>query len=234
MRQRRSAVRSETAAARLTPANLACYRAAIYPVLPTELLSCASRLLHPGFVGRRPVDRRDLAVRHAQVDRELAAVMHLVHQHEPQEVHLADVPICLGATKNFTVLLSSASGVRLMRSTNALEDFSYVAITSGNVVGAGGILPNSIPPSRACSLAFCSVTNIHARSFAALHLACGFKSDLAAGYAFSTRMVVETSFSSWLRNCSFSLMVPLLCAWSQRASTSWVSFSKHPVQPLSC
>ena len=116
-------------------------------------------------------------------------------------------PICFGATKNFTVLLSSASGVRLTRSTKALEDFSYVAITSGNVAGAGGILPNSIPPSSACSLAFCSVTNIHASSFAALHLACGFRSDLAAGYALSTRIVVESSFSSWLRNCSFSLMV---------------------------
>src|SRR5205809_2561968 len=116
-------------------------------------------------------------------------------------------PICFGATKNFTVLLSSASGVRLTRSTKALEDFSYVAITSGNVAGAGAILPNSIPPSSACSLAFCSVTNIHASSFAALHLACGFRSDLAAGYALSTRIVVESSFSSWLRNCSFSLMV---------------------------
>ncbi len=39
--------------------------------------------LHPGFVRRRPVDRRDLAVRHAEIDGELAAVMHLVHQHEP-------------------------------------------------------------------------------------------------------------------------------------------------------
>src|SRR5437016_10422408 len=116
-------------------------------------------------------------------------------------------PICFGATKNFTVLSSSASGVRLIRSTNALDDVSYVAITSPSVSGAFGIFPNSIPPSSACSLAFCSVTNIQARSFAALHLACGFRSDLAAGYALSTRIVVDSSFSSWVRNCCFALMI---------------------------
>src|SRR2546427_8809267 len=77
-------------------------------------------------------------------------------------------PICFGATKNFTVLLSSVSGVLRIRSTNALEDCSYTATTSVNVAGALGILPNSIPPSNACSLAFCSVTNIHASSLADL------------------------------------------------------------------
>src|SRR3989475_6914649 len=60
-------------------------------------------------------------------------------------------PICFGATKNFTVLLSSVSGVLRIRSTNALEDCSYTATTSVNVAGALGILPNSIPPSNACS-----------------------------------------------------------------------------------
>src|SRR5437773_231771 len=141
-------------------------------------------------------------------------------------------PICFGATKNFTALLSSASGVRLTRSTKALEDFSYVAITSASVSGAFAIFPNSIPPSSACSLAFCSVTNIQARSFAALHLACGFRSDLAAGYALSTRIVVDSSFSSWVRNCCFSLMIRFSLSqwpWTRRAS-----FSKHPVHPVSC
>src|SRR5213596_4065054 len=51
-------------------------------------------------------------------------------------------PICFGATKNFTVLLSSVSGVLRIRSTNALEDCSYTATTSVNVAGALGILPN--------------------------------------------------------------------------------------------
>src|SRR5438132_5653086 len=120
---------------------------------------------------------------------------------------LRSSPICLGATKNFTVLLSSASGVLRMRSTKALDDLSYAEITSDSVSGGFAILPNSIPPSSACSLAFCSVTNIHARSFADLHLACGFRSDLAAGYALSTRIVVDSSFSSWVRNCCFSLMI---------------------------
>src|SRR5256886_15912749 len=45
-------------------------------------------------------------------------------------------PICFGATKNFTVLLSSVSGVLRIRSTNALEDCSYTATTSINVAGA--------------------------------------------------------------------------------------------------
>ena len=80
-----------------------------------------------------------------------------------------------------TVLFKSASGVPLMRSMNALDDFSYVEMTSGRVSGAFAILPNSMPPSRACSLAFCSVTNIHASSFADLHLPCGLRSLLAAG-----------------------------------------------------
>src|SRR5213592_3427283 len=118
--------------------------------------------------------------------------------------------ICLGATKNFTVLSSSASGVFLMRSTNALEDCSYVEITSPSVSGAFGILPNSIPPSRACSLAFCSVTNIHASSLADLHLAWGFRSALALGYALSTFIVVGTSFCNAPRNCSFSVMASSL------------------------
>src|SRR5438128_4707366 len=140
-------------------------------------------------------------------------------------------PICFGATKNFTVLSSSASGVRLIRSTNALDDFSYVAITSPSVSGAFGIFPNSIPPSSACSLAFCSVTNIQARSFAALHLACGFRSDLAAGYALSTRIVVDSSFSNWVRNCCFSLMI---CLPFSAALDETGDFSKHPVHPVSC
>src|SRR5947207_13675563 len=63
-------------------------------------------------------------------------------------------PICLGATKNFTVLLSSASGVFLTRSMDALEDCSYDEITSASVAGAFGILPNSMPPSRALLAGF--------------------------------------------------------------------------------
>src|SRR3989442_1112802 len=44
-------------------------------------------------------------------------------------------PICCGATKNFTVLLSSASGVRLTRSMKALCACSYVVMTSCSVAG---------------------------------------------------------------------------------------------------
>jgi len=44
----------------------------------------------------------------------------------------------LGATKNLTVLLSSASGVFLMRSTNDRCDRSNVEMTSCSVPGGGG------------------------------------------------------------------------------------------------
>src|SRR5690242_18871638 len=143
-------------------------------------------------------------------------------------------PICLGATKNFTVLLSSASGVFLIRSTNALDDFSYVEITSSIVPGAFAIFPNSMPPSRACSLAFCSVTNIQASSLADLHLPCGFMSALALGYALSTLIVVGSSRSSAPRNCSFSVIGHLLIQVCHYASfTTSVSFSKHLVHPIS-
>src|SRR3989442_669200 len=109
MRQRRSGVRSEATAARLTLENLARERATIYPVLtfkphPLTPSPHARRGgtkgqlygLAPGFVRRRPVDRRDLAVGHPEVHRELAAVMHAVHQHEPQHIHLAKVAHLLG------------------------------------------------------------------------------------------------------------------------------------------
>src|SRR5207244_375915 len=43
-------------------------------------------------------------------------------------------PICLGATKNFTVLLSSASGVFLTRSMNTLEDCSYYVRRPGLIL----------------------------------------------------------------------------------------------------
>src|SRR5947199_10331979 len=108
MRQRRSTVRSETTAAWLTLGKLAHRRAAIYPVLTGEPVArrsprgatasfcraagaAAGYMLHPGLVRRRPVDRRDLAVRHAEVHRELAAVVDAVHQHEPQHIHLPHV-----------------------------------------------------------------------------------------------------------------------------------------------
>src|SRR5207249_4789923 len=120
-------------------------------------------------------------------------------------------PICFGATRNFTVLLSSVSGVLRIRSTNALEDCSYTATTSVNVAGALGILPNSIPPSNACSLAFCSVTNIHASSLADLHLACGFRSAFAAGYALSTRIVVGSSFRSEEHTSELQSRFDLVC-----------------------
>src|SRR5207245_3323559 len=79
-------------------------------------------------------------------------------------------------------------------------------MTSWSVAGAAGILPNSIAPSRACSPAFCSVTNVHARSFALRHLVCGLRSALPGGKAFSTLIVVANSRSAAPRNCSFSVM----------------------------
>src|SRR2546426_144224 len=111
MRQRRSGVRSETTAARLTRQNLARERATIYPVLtfkPHPLTPSPGRErgsggedkrsgappvygLAPGFVRRRPVNRRDLTVGHAEIDGELTAVVHLVHQHEPQHVLLPQI-----------------------------------------------------------------------------------------------------------------------------------------------
>src|SRR5438034_6322269 len=53
--------------------------------------------LRPRLVRRRPVDGRHFAARHAQVHRELAAVVHHVHQQEPQEVHATDVAHLLGS-----------------------------------------------------------------------------------------------------------------------------------------
>src|SRR5216117_3567585 len=200
MRQRRSGVRSETTAARSTLENLARCRAAIYPVLGVEIRGgrrsdlprsdCVflSRSggptydgLHPGLVRGRPVDRRDLAIGHAEIDGELTAVVHLVHQHEPQQVHLAHITHLLRRHEELHCLIELRVECLEIRSTNALEDCSYTATTSVNVAGALGILPNSIPTSNACSLAFCSVTNIHASSLADLHLACGFRSAFAAG-----------------------------------------------------
>src|SRR5690348_5978780 len=93
MRQRRSGVRSETTAAWLTLENIACSHAAIYPILRADFAG-ESRVIgrsHPGFVSRGPVNRGYLPVGHPQVDGELPAVMHLVHEHEPQQAHLADV-----------------------------------------------------------------------------------------------------------------------------------------------
>src|SRR5213593_402953 len=111
MRQRRSGVRSETTAARPTLENLARERATIYPVLtfkPHPLTPSPGRrggpggedkrsgapagyVLHPRLVRRRPVDRRHLAIGHTEIDGELATVVHLVHQHEPQHVHLPQI-----------------------------------------------------------------------------------------------------------------------------------------------
>src|SRR5207247_11237711 len=81
-------------------------------------------------------------------------------------------------------------------------------MTSGSEPGAWGILPNSIAPSSACSLAFSSVTNIQARSFAVLLFACGLMSAFAAGDALSTLIVVGNSRSSPPKNCAFSVVAP--------------------------
>src|SRR6266566_7107867 len=81
-------------------------------------------------------------------------------------------------------------------------------MTSGSEPGAWGILPNSIAPSSACSLAFSSVTNIQARSFAVLLFACGLMSAFAAGNALSTLIVVGNSRSSTPKNCSISVIAP--------------------------
>src|SRR6185295_1108937 len=127
MRQRRSGVRSETAAARDTLENLARCRAAIYPVLagepgarrsPREATAAPGYGLHPGLVRGRPVDRRHLAVRHPQVHRELAAVMHAVHQHEPQDVHLAEVAHLLGRDEELHRLVE----LRVWRLADALHE----------------------------------------------------------------------------------------------------------------
>src|SRR6266852_3729084 len=110
MRQRRSGVRSEATAARLTLVNLACCRAAIYPFLAGES--------HPRFVGGRPVDRRDLAVSHAKIDGELSAVMHAVHQHEPQHIHLAEVAHLLGRHEELYRLVE----LRVGRLTDTVDE----------------------------------------------------------------------------------------------------------------
>src|SRR2546427_214256 len=84
MCQRRAGDRSETTAARFTLENIAHHRAAIYPLLTVKLL--------PRLVRRRPVDRGDLPARHAEVHRELPAVMDHVRQQEPEEVEPPYVP----------------------------------------------------------------------------------------------------------------------------------------------
>src|SRR5216117_23316 len=117
-------------------------------------------------------------------------------------------PICFGPVKNFTGLFSAASGVFLIRSTNALCSFSKVEMTSWSEAGAGGILFKSIAPSSACALAFSSITKFHARSFALLLLACGLMSAFWGGNALRTLIVVGNSRSSTFRNCSFSVMAP--------------------------
>src|SRR5207245_977043 len=84
MCQRRAGDRSETTAARFTLENIAHHRATTYP-----LLTCK---LRPRLVRRRPVDRGDLPTRHAEVHRELPAVMDHVRQQEPEEVEPPYVP----------------------------------------------------------------------------------------------------------------------------------------------
>src|SRR3989442_7730832 len=84
MCQRRAGDRSETTAARFTLENIAHHRATIYPLLTVKL--------RPRLVRRRPVDRGDLPARHAEVHRELPAVMDHVRQQEPVEVEPPYVP----------------------------------------------------------------------------------------------------------------------------------------------
>src|SRR5207247_1550459 len=55
-------------------------------------------------------------------------------------------PICLGPVMNLTVLFSSASGVCLRRSTNAVCARSYVEITSGSVAGGLRQLVEAVAP----------------------------------------------------------------------------------------
>src|SRR2546427_6099917 len=84
MCQRRAGERSERTAARSTLKNIAQDRAAIYPLLIIKL--------RPRLVRRRPVDRGDLPARHAEVHRELPALMDHVRQQEPEEVEPPYVP----------------------------------------------------------------------------------------------------------------------------------------------
>src|SRR6266849_744338 len=117
MRQRRSAVRSETTAASLMSANLASRRAAIYPFLaaesapaPSPRLDGARLPLHPGLVCRRAIDRGHLTIGHAQVHGQLTAMVHAVHEHEPQDVHAPYVAHLLGRDEELHRLVQLGLG----------------------------------------------------------------------------------------------------------------------------
>src|SRR5437773_2624774 len=83
---------------------------------------------------------------------------------------------------------------------------------ASHVSGTGGMFlgGNLSSPSRACAPPTPSNTNVQASSFALRAFGCGFKSALAAGYAFRTLSVVGTSRSQVPRNCSFSVIAPPL------------------------
>src|SRR5229473_5053416 len=127
MRQRRLEERVETSAARVTrgtyhePVPLSIR--ILHPNRPTVRVSLAGRPSHPGLVRRGAIDRGHFAVRHAQVDRELPAVVHHVHQEEPEKVepsHVAHLfwgrrrtsPSCSGLRRWPSVRCRPSSGTR--------------------------------------------------------------------------------------------------------------------------
>src|SRR5262249_25008247 len=88
-------------AAGATAAASPCARGpGIGPGLACNGARCPTpRRLDPGLVARGSVDRRHLGAGHANVDRELSAVMHLVHERGPEDVHGAEVTHLAGADR---------------------------------------------------------------------------------------------------------------------------------------
>src|SRR5437764_203977 len=121
-------------------------------------------------------------------------------------------PICFGPVKNLTVLFKSASLALRTLSPNVRSARSHSRTMPSHVSGMGGMFlgGNLSSPSTACAPPKPSNTNVQASSFALRALGCGFKSALAAGYAFRTLSVVGTSRSQVPRNCSFSVIAPPL------------------------
>src|SRR4029450_565084 len=72
--------------------------------------------------------------------------------------------------------------------------------------GAGGV-DQSKPDVAPFSMNPCSMTNIHASSRAFLHILCGCRSSLSAGYALSTFIVVACSLSYAFKKCCFGVTI---------------------------
>src|SRR6266545_6923054 len=256
MRQRRSGVRPETTAARLTRHNLARCCAAIYPILTvkphpltegTELSSPLSRRergtggedkrsggsgdyrLHPWLVGGRPVDRRDLAVGHAAIDGELAAVMHLVHQHEPQQVHLAHITHLLGRHEELHRLVE----LRVGRPLDALDEPLGRLLVRGDYLRHGG----------GCLRHFAELDPAVERLLACLLLRHAHPREVFRGLALGMRLQIRPAGRIGLEHphrrrelllqlgqklllLAHGSVLPSQWAWTRRAS-----FSKHPVHP---